>query len=137
MAAATLSLVIGISSRACTPIGGRGLSRVAASIISLMGVILTYNEPGPRGSGFNPVPRSVGDEVQAALLELLDAGTIRPIVGKTVPATESYVFSDFRSVEGVPTPFRIERYVDGLKIEETQFTTVRYNTSVKDEFFKP
>jgi NADPH:quinone reductase len=54
--------------------------------ISLMGVILTYGDPAlaPRGSGFNPVPREVGDEVQAALVELLRAGRIRPLVGKTV-----------------------------------------------------
>jgi len=52
-------------------------------------------------------------------------------------AKESHVFSDFRVVQGVSTPFRIERYVDGRKVEETQFTSVRYNTSVKDEVFKP
>jgi NADPH2:quinone reductase len=54
--------------------------------ISLMGVILTYGDPRrvPRGMGFNPVPREVGDEVQAALVELLRAGRIRPIVGRTV-----------------------------------------------------
>ena len=50
---------------------------------------------------------------------------------------EAHVFSDFRMVQGVSTPFRIERYVDGRKIEETQFTSVRYNASVKDEVFKP
>ena len=64
-------------------------------------------------------------------------GEARDILGKTIPTTESYVLSDFRTVQGVPTPFRIERYVDGLKIEETQFTSVRYNTSVNDEVFKP
>ncbi len=50
---------------------------------------------------------------------------------------ESYVFSDFRVVQGVTTPFRIERYIDGFKIEETQFTSVRYNVAVRDDFFKP
>lgn len=57
--------------------------------------------------------------------------------GTSEAATESYVFSDFRAVQGVLEPFRIERYVDGLMIEETQFTSVRYNTSIKDEVFKP
>jgi hypothetical protein len=64
-------------------------------------------------------------------------GEARDLLGKTVPATESYVFSDYRLVQGIASPFRIERYVNGLKIEETQFTTVRYNTSVKAEAFKP
>jgi hypothetical protein len=64
-------------------------------------------------------------------------GEGKDLLGKKVPTTESYVFSDFRVVQGVSTAFRIERYVNGLKIEETQFTSVRYNTSVKDEVFKP
>jgi len=64
-------------------------------------------------------------------------GEGKDLFGKAVPTTESYVLSDFRVVQGVPTPFRVERFVDGLKIEETQFSSVRYNTSVKDEFFKP
>ncbi len=64
-------------------------------------------------------------------------GEGKDLLGKVVPRTESYVFSDFRVVQGIPTPFRIERFVDGLKIEETQFTTVRYNASIKDDFFKP
>ena len=64
-------------------------------------------------------------------------GEAKDLLGKTIPTTESYAFSDFRTVQGVLTPFRIERYVDALKIEETQFTSVRYNASVKDEAFKP
>jgi len=44
--------------------------------ISLMGVILSYRDPAlmPPGSGFNPTPREIGDEVHAHLLELLRAG---------------------------------------------------------------
>jgi hypothetical protein len=64
-------------------------------------------------------------------------GEAKDILGKSVATTESYVFSDFRSVQGVPTPFRVERFIDALKIEESQFTSVRYNTSVKDDLFKP
>jgi NADPH2:quinone reductase len=53
--------------------------------ISLMGVILAYRDPAvPAGSGFNPTPRVVGEKVHAHLIELLRAGTIRPLVGKTV-----------------------------------------------------
>ena len=57
--------------------------------------------------------------------------------GTAVPTTEAYAFSDFRTVQGVLTPFRIDRYVNGNKIEETRLTSVRYNTSVKDDVFKP
>jgi len=61
----------------------------------LVGVILGYLDddageiggflmpvPVPR---FNAAPASLGRKVQAALLDLLGAGKIRPIVGKTVP----------------------------------------------------
>ena len=64
-------------------------------------------------------------------------GEAKDILGKAVPATESYAFSDYRVVQGVRTPFHIERYVNGLKIEETQLTSVRYNASVSDDVFKP
>ena len=58
--------------------------------ISLMGVILSYRDPAlmPPGSGFNPTPREIGDEVHAHLLELLRAGRIHPLVGKTVTFEE-------------------------------------------------
>lgn len=61
----------------------------------LVGVILAYNDhppavvnafalpvPVPR---FNPPPAALGQAIQQQLLGLLDAGKIRPIVGKTVP----------------------------------------------------
>jgi NADPH:quinone reductase len=61
----------------------------------LVGVILAYVDGGapPRAGdflpvpvpGFNPPTAEVGRQVQAHLLELLAAGTIRPIVGRTVP----------------------------------------------------
>jgi NADPH2:quinone reductase len=60
----------------------------------LLGVILAYTEPAyaPHATGFAPVPvprfnpptTDVGRAVQAHLLELLDAGSIRPVVGATV-----------------------------------------------------
>ncbi len=64
-------------------------------------------------------------------------GEVQDLFGKTVPSTESYVFADFRTVQGIPTAFRVTRYIDGQKIEEMQFSSVRYNTSVKDNEFKP
>jgi NADPH2:quinone reductase len=54
---------------------------------SLVGVILAYSDPAllPPGSGFNPTPPQVGEEVHAHLVELLRAGKIRPVVGRVVP----------------------------------------------------
>jgi NADPH:quinone reductase len=61
----------------------------------LIGVILAYVDAGalPRSGDFLPVPVprfnaptvEMGRQVQAHLLELLAAGAIRPIVGRTVP----------------------------------------------------
>jgi hypothetical protein len=56
---------------------------------------------------------------------------------RRVPIVESFVFSDFRRAQGVWTPYKIEHYSNGLKIEEMQFTSVRINTSPKDEVFHP
>jgi NADPH:quinone reductase-like Zn-dependent oxidoreductase len=41
-----------------------------------------------RASGFNLFSRADGERVQAHLVELLDAGQIRTVVGRTAPWTE-------------------------------------------------
>jgi hypothetical protein len=64
-------------------------------------------------------------------------GEVTTLFGELVPTTAAYVLSDFRNVQGIPTPFQIERYVNGTKIEETRFSTVRYNASPKDDVFQP
>jgi hypothetical protein len=61
----------------------------------------------------------------------------KDMFGKVTSSTESFIYSDYRLIQGIPTPFRIERFIDGLKIEETQFTSVRYNTDLKDDLFRP
>ena len=35
------------------------------------------------------------------------------------------------------TPFKIERYINNLKYEDTQFASVRYNASVPDDALRP
>jgi hypothetical protein len=98
--------------------------------------VLEVDPPG-QGRQSSPTRYSIDEATSRVTRIEFITGEAKDILGRTVPTTESYVFSDFRIVQGVPTPFRIERYIDGLKIEETQFTSVRYNTSVKDEVFKP
>jgi NADPH2:quinone reductase len=54
-------------------------------------VILAYTSSPvaiKRATGWNFVPRAVGEEIHARLVELLDAGRIRPIIGATLPFTE-------------------------------------------------
>jgi NADPH2:quinone reductase len=58
---------------------------------ALLGVILAYTSSPvaiKRATGWNFVPRAVGEEIHARLVELLDAGRIRPIIGATLPFTE-------------------------------------------------
>jgi hypothetical protein len=59
------------------------------------------------------------------------------ISGRAISTTDAYVFSDYRNVQNVLTPFKIERFLTGLKVEETDFTSVQYNAAVKDDVFKP
>jgi hypothetical protein len=56
---------------------------------------------------------------------------------KQYPALASFVFSDYRQVDGIPTPFKISVYSGLTQIEEMRFTSVQYNTGVKDEAFVP
>lgn len=49
----------------------------------LCGVMLSYRAAGrPIIPGINPFPRSTGEQVQEQLVELLRAGSIRPVVGR-------------------------------------------------------
>ena len=55
--------------------------------VSVCGVMLSYtSDPraARRATGFNITPRSVGERVHAELERLLDAGAIRPVVGREV-----------------------------------------------------
>jgi hypothetical protein len=57
--------------------------------------------------------------------------------GRTKLIADTYLFSDFRDVEGVVTPFKMERFMYGIKIEEMELTSVLYNTAVFDADFRP
>lgn len=63
-------------------------------------------------------------------------GETKSPFGKSIPITEAYVFSDYRRVQGLQTPFRIERYRNAVKMEEMQFTTVTH-AAVSEDTFKP
>ena len=53
------------------------------------------------------------------------------------PVYASYVFSDYRNVNGVMTPFKIESYLGLVKIEEMNFDSVEYDTGITDDAFVP
>jgi hypothetical protein len=74
---------------------------------------------------------SLVTEIQFVVAEAKD------MFGNPAPQTETWKFSDYRNVSGVLEPFRIERYINKAKIEETQLQSIRHNTSVEDHVFKP
>jgi NADPH2:quinone reductase len=65
---------------------GRPLRRVSMGNITVMGVMMGYNDMPVemRRFGINTFPPSVGREVHAALLELVAAGKIRPYIGRVI-----------------------------------------------------
>jgi NADPH:quinone reductase len=55
--------------------------------VSVLGVLLGYSsDPAAvrAASGYNLVPRAVGEKVHAALIDLLERGEIRPVIGHRV-----------------------------------------------------
>ena len=49
---------------------------------SLGGVMLAYHDGPTKHGGMNLLPRALGESIQTGLLRWLDAGRIRPIVGR-------------------------------------------------------
>jgi NADPH2:quinone reductase len=69
---------------------GRPLRKVSMANISVLGVLLSYNDVplAVRKFGLNPFPPSTGAAVHAALSDLVKAGKIYPLVGQTIPIEE-------------------------------------------------
>jgi len=69
---------------------GRPLRKASMANISIVGVVLAYLDAPPefRRFGINPFPPAAGQRVHAALLELVAAGAIRPVVGRRVAFDE-------------------------------------------------
>ncbi len=69
---------------------GRPLRKVSMGNITIMGVMLGYNEMPIefRRFGLNTFPRSTGEEVHAALCALVSAGAIRPVIGRVITMDE-------------------------------------------------
>jgi NADPH2:quinone reductase len=65
---------------------GRPLRKVSMGNLTIMGVMMGYNEMPieMRRFGINTFPPSVGREVHAALLDLVSAGKIRPYIGRII-----------------------------------------------------
>jgi hypothetical protein len=68
-----------------------------------------------------------------------DTGTFQtPLFSKEkVPVAYAFLLSDYRAVNGIMTPFKIEVYLGAVKIEEMRFSSVQYNTGIADSQFAP
>jgi NADPH:quinone reductase len=69
---------------------GRPLRKVSMGNFSVLGVMVGYNELPIefRRFGVNTFPPEVGREVHGALLELVAAGAIRPVIGRRISMEE-------------------------------------------------
>jgi NADPH:quinone reductase len=59
------------------------------SIVGVLGAWVDHIDPGMRRFGFNPFTRADGERVHAQLLELIEAGSVRPHVGRVVTMDEA------------------------------------------------
>jgi hypothetical protein len=67
-------------------------------------------------------------------LEFDTGATYRMLFGdKEYPVFATFLFSDYRNVDGVMTPFKIEVYQGKIKMEVLTFSSIQYNTGVSDE----
>ncbi len=94
--------------------------------------VVAAREPGGRQTDYY-----IDDATSMVTRLVLYTGERPDMFGNTIPATDAFLFSDFRNVDGVPTPFRVERVINGLKYEEMVFTSVSYDDAVSDDDFRP
>ena len=83
--------------------------------------------------------RYLVDEASGAITGLeIEIGRKRSAFGGGfIPVMEVYAFGDFRQIQGIKTPFRIERFRSGTKVEEIRIAVVSYNVGISDSSFKP
>ncbi len=83
-------LPVGVNNDPESGLTGRPLRKVAMGNFSVLGVMLGYNEMPIelRKFGINTFPPEVGREVHGALLALVAAGAIRPVIGRRISMQE-------------------------------------------------
>jgi len=79
-------LPVGFNGDAQGGLTGRPLRKVSIGNFSVLGVMLAYGTAAPpmRRIGMNPYPPELGQQVHAALCDLIAAGRIRPAIGERV-----------------------------------------------------
>jgi hypothetical protein len=93
-------------------------------------IIEATHETGRRTSYFIDYATSLVTRVEIIV------GYARDLAGQPIPNVDSFVYSDYRTVQGVSVPFRIVRYATGLKVEEYIFDSIRFVDSLPDAIFQ-
>jgi len=83
-------LAVGFNDDPESGLTGRPLRKLSMANMTVMGVLLAYLDTPRdfRRFGINGFPPEVGQRVHEHLLELVAAGTIRPVVGRTIALDE-------------------------------------------------
>jgi len=83
-------LAVGFNDDPESGLTGRPLRKVSMANLTVMGVLLAYLDTPRdfRRFGINAFPPEVGQRVHEHLLELVAAGSVRPVVGRTIALTE-------------------------------------------------
>ncbi len=67
-----------------------------------------------------------------------EAGTGRdPFQGKKAPDICRVEFVDYRMVQGILTPFRTRRFLNGIPVESMRFDSVTYGVTLDNSEFQP
>jgi NADPH2:quinone reductase len=83
-------LAVGFNDDPDSGLTGRALRKLSMANMTVMGVLLAYLDTPRdfRRFGINGFPPEVGQRVHDHLLELVAAGTVRPVVGRTIALDE-------------------------------------------------
>ena len=83
-------LAVGFNDDPESGLTGRPLRKLSMANMTVMGVLLAYLDTPRdfRRFGINAFPPEVGQSVHAQLLELVAAGSLRPVVGRTIGLDE-------------------------------------------------
>jgi len=80
---------------------------------------------------------SLEPDGRVSRLEFLDGQSINMLTGQPIPLVQSYEFSGHRVIQGVLTPMKIELFINGLRSDSMELSSVRYNSAIPDSQFRP
>jgi hypothetical protein len=74
---------------------------------------------------------------RVAKIEFMHTLGVHMLTGKPMAVVESYQLSEYRTVQGVLTPMKIEHFSGGTRVDAMEFKSVRHNAALPDNTFRP